>query len=381
MAKEFNATHPKLKVIVTQTQIADDVTKLATAIRAGDPPDLIGLDLVNMPVFTANGSFLDLTPYVSQLPYKDALSKGHLNIAAYQGKNYGVPYLADLSVLWYNKDLFKRAGLDPSTPPANYADILADAKKISAFGNGIYGFSFAGNCPGCLGFTQVPNMAAANQNIINGTIPNQTANVASNQALSQTLQLYRQIYAQHLNPPSDRTENGSTWGKLFTAGKVGIFPASYGISLGSGAGLDPKLAAKIADTPIPGPNGGYATFDGGDDFAIPAKAKNASGAWEFVKFVLDQQQQVQYPKLGFTPVRTDVLTPQFKQQNPFDAVALQALTHGYVPTTLAYNQAFNAASAPYFSMFSKAVYDGDLQGALKEGQDGITSALQQSGSA
>jgi hypothetical protein len=32
-------------------------------------------------------------------------------------------------------------------------------------------------------------------------------------------------------------------------------------------------------------------------------------------------------------------------------------------------------------MFSKAVYDGDLQGALKAGQDGITSALQQSGSA
>jgi multiple sugar transport system substrate-binding protein len=203
----------------------------------------------------------------------------------------------------------------------------------------------------------------------------------NNDALSQTLQLYRQIWAQHLTPPSDRTENGSTWGKDFTAGKVGLFPASYGISLGSGAGLSPALKSKLAVAPLPGPDGGYSTFDGGDDFAIPAGAKNASGAWEFVKFVLDQKQQDQYPDLGYTPVRTDILNDSFKKKNPFDAVALKALAHGSVPTTLAYNAAFNVPSAPFFTMFSKAVYDGDLQGALKAGQDGITSALQQSGSA
>ena len=65
------------------------------------------------------------------------------------------------------------------------------------------------------------------------------------------------------------------------------------------------------DAPLPGPNGGYSTFDGGDDFVIPAAAKNPSGAWEFIQWVLQTQQQDQYPDLGATPVRTDVLTPAF----------------------------------------------------------------------
>ena len=72
-----------------------------------------------------------------------------------------MPYLGDLSVLWYNKTLFKQAGLDPNKPPTTFAQILADAKKISALGNGIYGFSFAGNCQGCLGFVMVPDLFAA----------------------------------------------------------------------------------------------------------------------------------------------------------------------------------------------------------------------------
>ena len=71
-----------------------------------------------------------------------------------------MPYLADLSVLWYNKTLFKKAGLNPNDPPTNYAQIVSDAKKISALGHGISGFSFAGNCQGCLGFTMLPSLWA-----------------------------------------------------------------------------------------------------------------------------------------------------------------------------------------------------------------------------
>ena len=77
-----------------------------------------------------------------------------------------------------------------------------------------------------------------------------------------------------------------------------------------------QLGTEFMDTPLPGANGGYSTFDGGDDFAIPAAAKNPSGAWEFIQWVLQTQQQDQYPDLGATPVRTDVLTPAFSGREP-----------------------------------------------------------------
>ena len=54
---------------------------------------------------------MNITSYVNALPYKSVLSPGHLALAAIGNQYYGVPYLSDLSVLWYNKALFKKAGI------------------------------------------------------------------------------------------------------------------------------------------------------------------------------------------------------------------------------------------------------------------------------
>jgi multiple sugar transport system substrate-binding protein len=375
MVNEFNATHSNLHVKLTLTSINDDVTSLANSIRAGDPPDVDGLNDIDVPTFTRNGSFMDLSAQIAKLPYKSALSPGHMGLAAYQGKQYGVPYWGDLSVLWYNKALFKQAGLDPSKPPATYAEILSDAQAINKLGHGIHGFTFAGDCQGCLGFTVQPGIWADGSHLMNGDITNQTANITGNAALVKALTLYRQVWAQHLAPDNDRTDNGPTWGQDFAAGKIGIMPGGYG--QGFGLIKPSQLGTVFMDAPLPGSNGGYSTFDGGDDFVIPAKAKNASGAWEFIQWVLQTQQQSQYPDLGATPIRTDVLTPAFSQAHPYDAVALKALAQGYAPPTLVYDQMFNQAGGPWFQMFTTAVYDGNMNLALQQGQSGLTRLLQQ----
>src|ERR1700683_2068616 len=114
LVSEFNATHSNLKVKVTLTSINDDTTSLATSIRARDPPDVVGLNDIDMPTFTRNGSFLNLTKAIARLPFAKSLSPGHLGLGTYQGQEYGLPYWADLSVLWYNKKLFTQAGLNPN---------------------------------------------------------------------------------------------------------------------------------------------------------------------------------------------------------------------------------------------------------------------------
>lgn len=379
MAAEFNVTHPHLKVVVSAIQEGQAVTKLATALRAGEPPDLIGLNNVNMPIFTRRHQFVDLTRRIAELPYHKSLSKGHLRLATYRGRRYGVPYLADVSVLWYNKALFRKAGLDPNRPPTDFASILRDARAVEGLGHGVHGFSFAGNCGSCLGFTMLPSVWAGGSHVIGGPVGKQHGNIAGNRPLSRILRLYRTLWREGLVPPSDRTEDGTTWGNDFLSGKVGIFPAGYGI-------VQQKLAksavprSDIGVAPLPGPDGNYSTFDGGDDFAIPVGANNPSGAWEFVKFVLQRRHQLQYPGLGFTPVRSDVLTPAFARRHPFDAVAVRGMARGYAPETQGYNAVFNQPNGAWFGLFQQAVYGEGVRGALRAGQTEFAHELELAGS-
>jgi multiple sugar transport system substrate-binding protein len=369
----FNATHKNLKIVLHLTPPNDDTSQLATAIRAGSVPDVVGLNDIDVPAFAREHALMDITKYVNALTYKSSLSPGHLQLATNAGKYYGVPYLADLSVLWYNKTLFKQAGLNPDVAPSSYAEIVADAEKINALGHGISGFSFAGNCQGCLGFTMLPSLWAAGQHMITGPLGSQKANVTGNGPLKTMLAAYQTIWAKHLAPAADQTQNGLTWGKDFEAGKVGILPGDYGFAA---AFTTPAQHAEFADAPLPAVNGGgFSTFDGGDDFVIPAGAPNASGAWEFIKWALDSQQQVKYPSEGMTPIRSDVLTPSFAATNPYDAVALQALAKGSVEYTLAYDAVFNEPGSPWFKMFEEAVYSGNVNAGIQQGQTGVQSTL------
>jgi multiple sugar transport system substrate-binding protein len=372
LVKEFNATHPHLQVVMDSIQDTQAVTELATAIRGNAAPDLVDLNDIYMPIFTQLDAFANLTGAIAALPYAKDLSPGHLTLATYDNRVYGVPYLADLSVLWINKTLFKRAGLNPADPPRTFAEILTDARKINSLGHGISGFSFAGDCSGCLGFTALPNIWAAGSNVIRGPVDHQTAEVQGNAAVSALLTFYRTIWNSHLAPQSDLTDTGATWGLDFAAGTVGIFPGGYGTVINE---VPAAKRSQFEDVPLPGPTGGYATFDGGDDLAIPTGAKNASGAWEFMKWILAIKQQDQLPAFGYTPVRSDALTPAFEQANPLDVVALRALAHGVAPATTAYNSIFNQAGGPWLTMFDTAVFNNQVKPAMATAQNGFDQLL------
>ena len=137
---------------------AQFVQKFGTAAASGTAPDVASIDLVFLPYFASQGALEDITDVASGLPYKDSLSPAHRRLATYEGKTYALPFTAEASILYYNKDLFKKAGLDPSKPPTNFAEIEADAKKLRALGKDYYGFAFAGACGGCNVFEFTPHV-------------------------------------------------------------------------------------------------------------------------------------------------------------------------------------------------------------------------------
>jgi multiple sugar transport system substrate-binding protein len=370
----FHKAQSAIRVQLTPVLDAQYVTKLATAIRGGDVPDLVDMDDINSSLFIYRDTFTDLTPLVERLPYRSRLSPGHLALASLDKKIYGVPFLADNSLLWLNTELFEKAGVDPDEATRSLETLAEALPKLTSAKDGVYAWSFPGNGQGALGFTFLPHIWARKADVFKGRIGAQTGYVADNKPLRQTLEFFRAMWKGGYAPPSCYSDAATHWGSDFLAGKIAIFPGNYAAVV---AAAPKQMLPKLKPVVIPGPGGGRAFFDGGDNLCMPRGAKNASAAWEFVKFALDTAQQQSMPAGGYTPIRSDADTASFRKQYPLDTTPLQNLDLGFAPQTLAYNVAINQADGPFLAMFRRAVFAGDVDGALEQAQSGFDRLLKE----
>jgi multiple sugar transport system substrate-binding protein len=369
----YNASH---KNHVTLTIIPNDnyLAKVGTAAGSNSLPDILASDVVYSPNYTHQGLFLDITKEVKALPYFNSIAKSHIQVASYNGKIYAVPHKLDSSVLFYNKSLFQQAGLDPNTPPKNFADILTDARKITALGNGVTGFDIAGSCGGCGVYTLFPYAWAAGVDML----PNNGTKVdINNDAFKQIFGLYRQLTAEHLVASSDKTQDGSTWPNNFLSGKVGM------LALGSpivGA-LQAQKKFDWGVTSLMAPDGSAtATFIGGDVAGISRSSKHPAEAWDFLKWTLDEHAQVDIiAKNGDLPCRTDLTGNQYTASDPRTKFIADGLKNGHTPYALPFGDLFNNPNGPWVATIQAAIYGPDLNKALADGQAKIQQGLDQAG--
>ena len=363
----FQKSQDRIRVRVTAVPDSQFVTKLATAIRGGRVPDLVDFDDINSMPFIYHGAFADLTEPISNLPNSQDLSPGHLNLATVNGRRYAIPFLADNSVLFCNTELFEKAGLDVDESTRSLETLLEAARKISKLGNGIYGWSYPGNNTGALGFTVQPHIWAANTDLIKGDLGAQSGNVAGNSAVRATLEFVHSLWAEKLVPPLSYADDASHWGSDYLAGKIGMFPASYGAVVPAAS---KDMIAKTTIRLLPGPTGGRRFFDGGDNLCMLNGAPNASAAWEFLAFCVTPAQQQHLPEGGYAPIRSDAATPAFRKQFPLAVPTLDNIKLGYAPKTLAYNLIYNQSDGPWLAMFRRAAFQGQVEAAMEEAQKG-----------
>src|SRR5262249_6891755 len=100
-----------------------------TQLSARDAPDVVHLQGAIWVEYAANGGLLDLTPYLKKEPEVAKLfNQDYLASFQYQGKNYMLPFYIAKTLLYYNKTLFREAGL--SGPPQTFNDLLGHAQKM-----------------------------------------------------------------------------------------------------------------------------------------------------------------------------------------------------------------------------------------------------------
>lgn len=369
LVDDYNATH-KNKVTLTIIPVDNYLQKVGAAAGSGSLPDLLASDVVYSPNYVKAGLYRDLTAQVQALPHFADLVKAHLQAATKDGKIYAVPNKVDSSLIFYNKDLFKQAGLDPEAPPKNYTDIYDDAKAVRGIGGDTYGFYFAGNCPGCNAYTAFPYGAADGHPPI--SLDGKTADIDSD-ALKQAFTLYKRMFDEDLVPKGAKTEDGSTWTASFVAGKIGILPA--------GSFLFGDLVAKAkfdwGVAPLTNPDGSKSsTFVGGDVLGISAKSKKAAQAFDFIAWTLSDHAQVEdIAKNGDLPARVDLAGNPYTAKDPRLTATVQGLVNGYTPLALPYGALINDGTGPWLAGLRGVIFGSGGDAPLADAQKKIQAGL------
>jgi multiple sugar transport system substrate-binding protein len=365
----WNASHAQ-QVQLLAVPDAEYETKLAAAVAAGTPPDVATVDVAVVPKLIQGGALANITSQAKALPFYNKLAKGFINYATVGGKLYAVPVDIDASTLFWNKDLFRRAGIGANNPPRNFKEILADAKKISKLGHGIYGFYMAGGCGGCNAYTFLPLVWAGGGDFVSKDGKKST--LSNNPALTASLQLYHNLWVSHNVPASAKSDTGAGWVSTFGSGKIGM-------ELLGAFAVGPTHASKVnfGVTTIPGYKGGASAYTGGDVAVIPNKSSNADGAWQFIAWALSPAAQVDvYAKAGRLTARSDLGKNQYSAKDAGVLGEQKAATVGRTPIYYPQADAVNAPTGPYFTAWQRIIFNGaNIPKTLKDADKAIDALL------
>ena len=369
LVEAYNASH-KNKVELTVVPTDNYAQKIATAAGGKALPDLFAADVIFAPNYTSKNLFLDITARIDALPFKDSLAPSHIKLGTYQGKKYAVPHTIDLSVIFWNKELYAKAGLDPEKGPGTLKELAEQAKTIQALGGDIAGTTLGGNCGGCGIFTLWPSIWAAGGDVMNA---DGTMGSLETKPVKDVLAIWRRLYADGIAQPGSKDEQGPTWVGRFQSGKIGVAPMpSTTLAMMESAGL------KVGVTPIPGPDGGTSTFVGGDVLGIASTTTKADAAWNFVAWTLSDAAQVEVlAKNKDLIARTDLAENKYSAADPRVVTSLKVIAQGKTPYALNFNQTFNDPQGPWLAAMRGALFGPDLDQALADGNAKVTASLAQ----
>lgn len=110
----------------------DMITRLQAAVAGGNAPDLVMLEATRYGIFADRGVLEPLEPYLQATPEVLAdIRPFALEASLYQGQSFVLPFNVSTPLMYYNKDLFRSAGLDPEAPPRTWAQLLEAAERLT----------------------------------------------------------------------------------------------------------------------------------------------------------------------------------------------------------------------------------------------------------
>lgn len=260
--------------IVSEPQPADYYTKLQTTIAGGTGPDLFWLSQEYVAGYAELGAILDIsdmldaddTPAADLSDYFEPI----LRTAQYDGRTYGLPWISQPVMLYYNPKLFEDAGIEPPTEDWTWEEFLSAAEAITDAEAGVYGTSFNSWPPIHMfiwqagGETITPELDAC---------PIDTPEAIEGAQFYADI-IYKEQYAA---PESAIAEQG--FGEMMKAGKIGMFYGGAADDLDYAYKKDPANA-EIKMALVPSGPASRTTFAWTASTVVNASTENPDAAYK-----------------------------------------------------------------------------------------------------
>lgn len=315
--KEWEGKNAGWKVtpeVVGWEQCQDKATTLAAA---GTPVAMAYVGSRTLKEFAQN----DL---IVPVPMTDAEKKSYypniVDTVTFDGNQWGVPVAFSTKALYWNKDLFKQAGLDPEKAPKTWAEEIAFAKQIKEK-TGIAGYGLPAKT-----FDNTMHQFMHWVYTNNGKVIDGDKIVMDSPEVLAALQAYKDIIPYSVEGATAYEQNEIR--AIFLDGKVGMIQA--------GSGAAARLAATkinwgIAPLPL-GPSAkGEGTLLITDSLAVFKGSGVEEKAIEFAKFITSPGPQGEYELqggAGLTPLRPSAKVDEFVAKDPFWKPLIDGIKYG-----------------------------------------------------
>lgn len=370
---EFNKSQDKIEVKLQIVPGDAWAQKLKAAQAAGKAPQVYTMNYSNIAPSVAKGQLMPLDDYTDSAIWEDLYDNVE-EFVSVKGKHYAYPKLVEPSaVLYYRKDFFEEAGLDPEKPPATWDELIEYGKKLTK--DNRYGLHVASNAAEFGWTTWGLQMYSGHQ-----AVNEDWSEATLDEHYLDLIAFYKRIYDEGIAPAQALSEYTNL--QDFGEGKVAMaITGSWGI--GQLRNDYPDILDNVGVAVMPSPDGDHTKPTaslGGWTLVLDGKAKNPDEAAQFISWLLAGDTEImmdffrtsQFSKFPARKSVDEALNEDPEAQN--DEVR-KLIAEKIVPHSVSEPIYPWEISLAYGSAIERAIKGQDPQEALKQAEAEINDFI------
>jgi sn-glycerol 3-phosphate transport system substrate-binding protein len=323
LVDEYNRTHNDVHVdAVFQGLYQDMEVKMLAAAVTRQLPEVALEQIEYIDLYVNEGLVSPIDAAIKEETRKDVWGV-MWDAVTREGRTYGVPFCMSTTVLFYNRDVFEKSGLDPDKPPETWEQIIAFGRRLSVDENGDGSpdrFAISVWQNGLYGWAPILWANGGTLFSKDGTRINLTSS-----EMKKTIGMLKDLVYKHEIMPKSWTDWES--GQAFLAGDLAMgFFSSAGIAYS-----EQNLPWSLGVAPMPSINGRRFTVLSGSalvNFAKNKKKKKAAN--DFIFWLIDKPNVIRLHKeIGYIPVRKSAVNSldlrSFHRTNPNFRIPVEQL--------------------------------------------------------
>jgi len=298
---EFEAANPNIKVQGMPVPSNEILTRMQADIVAGQQPDLAQLtfrDLIYIAKDLGANALEDMVPAEELKANFEGMIPAGLQLGVVDDKTYGLAYTFSTPILYYNADLFKKAGLNPDTPPKTWAEVKTAADAIAAkTGKG-------GFFPGAYGPTDGTFVYQAILMSNGGNVRDGNTLTFANKDGVAAVKMLRDMVDSGGHARIDVASPTDS----MASGNLGMFLYTSAVQNSLSKAAKGKFDLRVAQLPSFGDKPTKPTNSGSALYVFSKDPQKQRASYELMKFLTSKRgYTIITSKIGYLPLRLDIV--------------------------------------------------------------------------